>query len=65
MATAVTKSAAEYVRIKQLRTPRMMHGRYAMNTILSHRRPVITYPVWLPIADPSNQVRTEVNEGGE
>jgi len=59
MATAVTKGAAAYIKIKQLRTPRMVHGRYAMNTVLSHRRPLVTYPVWLPIPDPSNTVRTE------
>jgi len=63
MATEVTKSAADYIKLKQLRPTRAIRGRYAMNTVLSHRRPLAIFPVWLPIPDPSNTVRTEVDGG--
>ncbi len=57
MVTETTKSVALYVNMKQVRPARQFKGRFAMNTLESHRRPppeVITHPELLPIPDPEN-----------
>ena len=63
-----TKSGLVYIKLKQLRPPRQVKGRYAVNFLQSHRRPapeVITSPELLPIPDPDNTVRTDVEIAGE
>ncbi len=60
--SATTQSAALYIKIKQIRPARQLKGRFATNTIPSHRRPppeVVTHPELLPIPDPSNTQSSE------
>ncbi len=63
-----TQSALLYMEIKQIRPARQFKGRYALNTIQSHRRPepeVVTHPELLPIPSPGNTLRSTIFIDGD